>query len=147
MASSRSKGLLVAAKTRTFCPDLERRPSQCAMNSFFIFLIASCSPFLDLCPSMLSTCRLSKHCYDTHKIVFKASAKNKSPSRALIQDSHIRGYVQYVPCQNSSYLIYEDDCGSDFGSKSEECLDILLIFTKPLHAKTIIYAKNELLWF
>uniref|UniRef100_A0A7C9FDR4 Uncharacterized protein n=1 Tax=Opuntia streptacantha TaxID=393608 RepID=A0A7C9FDR4_OPUST len=55
IASSRSNGLLVAARTRICSPGLVINPSQCAINSFFIFLIASCSPTLVLCPSILST--------------------------------------------------------------------------------------------
>ena len=55
IASSRSNGLLVAARTRILSPELDISPSQCVMNSFLIFLIASCSPALVLCPSMLST--------------------------------------------------------------------------------------------
>ncbi|KAF4354808.1 hypothetical protein F8388_018012 [Cannabis sativa] len=55
IASSRSKGLLVAARTRILSPGFVNNPSQCVINSFLIFRIASCSPALDLCPSMLST--------------------------------------------------------------------------------------------
>ncbi|GER49795.1 hypothetical protein STAS_27062 [Striga asiatica] len=55
MASSRSNGRFVAASTRILSPGLVSSPSQCVMNSFLIFLIASCSPTLVLCPSMLST--------------------------------------------------------------------------------------------
>uniref|UniRef100_A0A7C9D5V8 Uncharacterized protein n=1 Tax=Opuntia streptacantha TaxID=393608 RepID=A0A7C9D5V8_OPUST len=54
-ASSRSKGLLVAARTKTRSLSLVRKPSQFTMNSFFIFLIASCSPGFSRLPSMLST--------------------------------------------------------------------------------------------
>ncbi|CAL9008647.1 unnamed protein product [Prunus brigantina] len=55
IASSRSNGLLVAARTRIRSPVFVNSPSQCVMNSFFIFLMASCSPTLVRCPSMLST--------------------------------------------------------------------------------------------
>uniref|UniRef100_A0A0A9DLH9 Uncharacterized protein n=1 Tax=Arundo donax TaxID=35708 RepID=A0A0A9DLH9_ARUDO len=55
IASSRSKGRLVAARTRILWSGLDKRPSQCVINSFLIFLIASCSPALFRCPSMLST--------------------------------------------------------------------------------------------
>mmetsp|Transcript_30571 Transcript_30571/g.86441 ORF Transcript_30571/g.86441 Transcript_30571/m.86441 type:complete len:523 (-) Transcript_30571:2603-4171(-) len=54
-ASSRSYGLFVAASTRTRSHSLVLRPSQLAMNSFFILRMASCSPVLSRRPSMLST--------------------------------------------------------------------------------------------
>jgi len=54
-ASSRSKGLLVAASTRTLSVSFVRKPSQFTMNSFFIFRMASCSPGFSLLPNMLST--------------------------------------------------------------------------------------------
>ena len=55
IASSRSNGLLVAARTSIRSSFLVRSPSQCDMNSFLIFRMASCSPTLVLWPSMLST--------------------------------------------------------------------------------------------
>uniref|UniRef100_A0A7C9DWV3 Uncharacterized protein n=1 Tax=Opuntia streptacantha TaxID=393608 RepID=A0A7C9DWV3_OPUST len=54
-ASSRSKGLFVAASTNTRSVSLVRNPSQFTINSFFILRMASCSPGFSLRPNMLST--------------------------------------------------------------------------------------------
>uniref|UniRef100_A0A7C9DUR7 Uncharacterized protein n=1 Tax=Opuntia streptacantha TaxID=393608 RepID=A0A7C9DUR7_OPUST len=54
-ASSRSKGLFVAASTNTRSVSFVRNPSQFTINSFFILRIASCSPGFSLRPNMLST--------------------------------------------------------------------------------------------
>mmetsp|Transcript_3840 Transcript_3840/g.5362 ORF Transcript_3840/g.5362 Transcript_3840/m.5362 type:complete len:312 (-) Transcript_3840:1683-2618(-) len=54
-ASSKSKGRLVAANTSTLSFSLVLRPSQCVINSFLIFRIASCSPDFSRLPRILST--------------------------------------------------------------------------------------------
>ena len=59
-ASSRSKGLFVAASTRTRSVSFVRKPSQFTINSFFIFRMASCSPGFSLRPNMLSTYKKTK---------------------------------------------------------------------------------------
>ena len=54
-ASSRSKGLFVAARTNTRSLSLVRSPSQCTINSFFILRMASCA-LLDF-PSFQAYCQ------------------------------------------------------------------------------------------
>mmetsp|Transcript_25253 Transcript_25253/g.41550 ORF Transcript_25253/g.41550 Transcript_25253/m.41550 type:complete len:208 (-) Transcript_25253:3784-4407(-) len=54
-ASSKSKGLFVAASTSTRSFSLVFSPSHMLMNSFLILRVASCSPCFSRLPSMLST--------------------------------------------------------------------------------------------
>ena len=76
-ASSRSKGLFVAARTKTRSLSFVRSPSQFTINSFFILRMASCSPGFSLLPNILSTYRMK--CKGSAGTI--ATGNNKALSR------------------------------------------------------------------
>lgn len=129
-ASSRSNGRLVAPRTRILWFSLDLRPSQAAINSFLILLVASCSNAPPLAPSKLSTCHYHI------EIVFESgddlqnATKNDGNHRIA---SSLEWYNHFTVLYFSkTYLIHKYYNRSQSTSKREKGLGELLSISEPL---------------
>mmetsp|Transcript_2851 Transcript_2851/g.7489 ORF Transcript_2851/g.7489 Transcript_2851/m.7489 type:complete len:220 (-) Transcript_2851:1709-2368(-) len=112
IASSRSKGRLVAASTTTCSHSRVRRPSQCSMNSFLSSRTAGCSSTLPRACSIESTSSMKS----TAGASFEQSV-NTARTYLLLSPSHFDMIVLSVSCMKLA-------CASDATALASSVLPV-----------------------
>lgn len=92
-ASSRSKGRLVAPRMRILWLSFDLSPSQAAMNSFLILLVASCSEEPPRAPNRLSIYQINKNPRQSQLLIIKYLLR--ASITAIESDNHKPVQVNY----------------------------------------------------